>query len=254
MQSHHINDCRLFFLQYFKVRSFFIASLTCALRSLPFLALNFSGTYISLICWCLCNSCSDVTKLINIFSHFSFLSLNWNLDHPWTCISLQVSKGCSIWNYPHMFNLAGEIRHCSCWNTLCCFLLCLAFRYTSLMLRGLSPYSLSTHMHPDHSLLFTEGSGIDAIMFIFHKFAINVMKTTYVIPWLLRSLILDSATPLLFHLSILLPWFHFEAYFMWQLIIVAFQNQKLLLWPQLSELSFHINYDTTTLYVSIQSL
>ena len=146
------------------LRSFSIASLTCDLRSLPFLTLNFSSTYISLMCWSLCSSCSDVTKLTNIFSRFSFLSLNWNLDHPWKCISLQVSKGCSIWNYPRMLNLAGEIRHCSGWNILSCFLLCLAFRYTSLTLRGLSPYSLSSHMHPGLSLLFTEGSGVDAII------------------------------------------------------------------------------------------
>ena len=58
------------------LRSFSIASLTCDLRSLPFLAVNFSSTYISLMCWSLCSSCSDVTKLTNIFSHFTFLSLN----------------------------------------------------------------------------------------------------------------------------------------------------------------------------------
>ena len=165
------------------LRSFSIASLTCDLRSLPFLALNFSSIYISLMHWSLCSSCSDVTKLTNIFSHFSFLSLNWNLDHPWKRISLQVSKACSIWNYAHMLSLAGEIRHCSCWNILSCFLVCLAFRYTSLMLRGLSPYSLPSHMH-------------------------SFLKTLVLMPSCLSSTNLPSAswTPLIFYLGFFDPW------------------------------------------------
>lgn len=38
-----------------------------------------------------CSSCSDVTKLTNILSHFSFL-LNWNLDHPWKRISSRFQR------------------------------------------------------------------------------------------------------------------------------------------------------------------
>ena len=68
-------------------------------------------------------------------------------------------------------------------------------------------------MDPGRSLLSNEGSGIDAIMFIVHKFAISVMNTTYFVPWLLRFLILESATPLFIHLSVLLPRIHFEACF-----------------------------------------
>lgn len=68
-----------------------IASLTYDLKSMPFLSLILSTTYIFLMYWSLCSSPTDITKLFNTFNHFILLSLTWNLAPPWKPTSLQAT-------------------------------------------------------------------------------------------------------------------------------------------------------------------
>lgn len=123
-----------------------IASLTCKL-SLSFLALTLSSTNISLMYWSLWAFALTLTNWPIIFSHFSVFSLNWNLALPWKPTSLQRTAPLAV----PLETPAGEIKNCSCWKLIVPYLfLPLTFECIPLMLWGLYPYSLFSHIHPGH--------------------------------------------------------------------------------------------------------